>query len=1261
MSLTKRLTGPYGLTRQDPSVEKASAGGSLLYELENYLIDQGVLSTREGLTRLSADALETVSGTATAGSSGSDLRDATALQFTSDMVGCVITNTTDASTGVVTAYTSTSRITAALSGGTDNSWTSGDAYVIAYPILALHRFYGLNQNTGAEIKELYCAVKDKLKRWSGSAWVDFYMPPGVTLTRNVKGTFEQVKDRTYYSNGVDPVLCIKKDDLQVYEAGIPDPNREVVIDDCESDTAWTLAGVPASGPGAYDTNKCRKFPDAGFDRHTKGDYGITIEASDSAADNSKYVTLTKTLSSALDLTWFFKTLSSGTVAATSSGGTKLVATSSVFTAGMVGQQVKNNTDGSTSVIVQYVSGTEVLTSELAGGTDNTWTSTDTFTVGEPSSEQDYIAIDIFRFTKIDIDEVTLELATDSGFSNSYSATIYTDSDFSYTGHQRTLLAQWAMNARSNMLFLARFRKEWFAKTGSPSWASIRYIRIKLRKNHQTTGTGTARITIDNIRLLKTPPLPAEVKLQIATCDQQETWTGAGVIDDYIRATQGQSCKYIPTGVTAAYDWAGTRDFSQYDAGTEIGTGDVLAFDICGTGTEVITSWLVRFIFWDNAATPRRAIGTSTLFENLKQPRKRSILIQDFEYPGTAGGASVGSFDWENVTMMQIQNVSGGAGWPGCYIDNIRIEPAVASKMIDNFIPMDLIALNAAEEVVDYVFRENPLVDRVTDWLFQEWVEKSRQAAGQGAIVYPEWKHGRYKMGDYTMPSLQLMAEAGGAFSATFTAKTDLTEYEDARFNLQAFFHPQDYKDSLWGVKWSEIPATGNDKLSVWISTPDTTAIKKIIFKFFCNKYAEWNSDTTGTHTASSGTKYLEDTSATFTASMLYKRIKNVTKSTIGIITMVIPASDRLSAYNNAGIMTWDAGDQYEVEGWTIGNSGIQVADPDNYYEYEIDFETMFSNLEGVVKNLNKAIGRIETSKGKVNPIEEYFSIRDTSVDYKQVKEKTAAANADYIELYRQIAEEYGVSLVYQDVDAEGDKWWQGVVSWKRDDMTSHLTDETQSMQNICAYKITLVAKNKKAICNFQDLQMERVGPIKGDVMYKVVLEDEQGWLGPASDASKRVNVDGASVNLSDIYVPYDTRIARKRIYRTDSTGVFRYVDTIDRTCTSYLDEIPEELLGETIEPDYHKPPRASIMRKVDNKMAYARVIDRNGRYKPSTIYISEAFAPHRCSDFNIFDVLPDDGQRITGIEWYYGTYLVWKENSFFTVDPENYRYIPRDR
>jgi hypothetical protein len=92
------------------------------------------------------------SGSATAGSATTTLIDA-AASFASSYVGHSIRNITDGSNALITAVTSTTQLTATLSGGSDNNWTSGDTYKInrAGYVPYLYRETAMAENTETNV------------------------------------------------------------------------------------------------------------------------------------------------------------------------------------------------------------------------------------------------------------------------------------------------------------------------------------------------------------------------------------------------------------------------------------------------------------------------------------------------------------------------------------------------------------------------------------------------------------------------------------------------------------------------------------------------------------------------------------------------------------------------------------------------------------------------------------------------------------------------------------------------------------------------------------------------------------------------------------------------------------------------------------------------------------------------------------------------------------------------------------------------------
>ncbi|MBA7697274.1 hypothetical protein ES703_105937 [subsurface metagenome] len=484
--------------------------------------------------------------------------------------------------------------------------------------------------------------------------------------------------------------------------------------------------------------------------------------------------------------------------------------------------------------------------------------------------------------------------------------------------------------------------------------------------------------------------------------------------------------------------------------------------------------------------------------------------------------------------MLVQN--DGFSW--LYMDNVRIEPASASKMLNNFMPLDLIVMDVIHRGIDHFFPEGGVVDTITDFLFQAYANFTRQAVGQGTMVFPEYTHGRYKIGDYSLASMQLQVDAGGAMTVTFIQNDDLTEYEEFNFNLDGFLFPkQNDTGNPLGIDWVEVSGTPTDEFSIWISTPDIMDIAKIIFRFYANANASFK-EGEGTHVGGDGSVALLKADGGmenwFQAGIVGKRIRNESwvpghaGERWGIVGWVL--GNLLGAWG----MVWNTDDVFTVD--TYGGGGFDLVgkptpSADNYYEYVLDTNTMFGSLGGAVKGYNKAL------------------------EYPAENEETLIAA-------RELAKEYGLQRVYK--EDKGDGWWQGLLTWKRKDMIPHLQAGSpwSSLQCIAAHEIIVQASSKKnAIVNFQDYKLTKKGAVKGEgITYKIKLEDEMGYLGPASEPSSKITVTGSDVSLADIVIPYDTRIVRKRIYRTDSLGIFRYLDTIDRIETSYLDQIPEELL-----------------------------------------------------------------------------------------------------
>lgn len=90
------------------------------------------------------------SGSHTGSNDASVLTDSTKNWVANELVGLTITNTSDGSSGAITANTETT-VTATLSGGTENDWDTSDAYEIRHPdytnaVTIINRIKTLNPN-----------------------------------------------------------------------------------------------------------------------------------------------------------------------------------------------------------------------------------------------------------------------------------------------------------------------------------------------------------------------------------------------------------------------------------------------------------------------------------------------------------------------------------------------------------------------------------------------------------------------------------------------------------------------------------------------------------------------------------------------------------------------------------------------------------------------------------------------------------------------------------------------------------------------------------------------------------------------------------------------------------------------------------------------------------------------------------------------------------------------------------------------------------
>ena len=201
---------------------------------------------------------------------------------------------------------------------------------------------------------------------------------------------------------------------------------------------------------------------------------------------------------------------------------------------------------------------------------------DNFEDGTTSSATDFITFNIYRYDKKAIKELKVMFSTDNGgaFTNYFFVplvqgenTDLEDNDESapwsqWDFQQNTPMSQWGINPYDNQLFRIRVRKQWFAQVGSPpGWSSITTVRVSLVADSQASSDNPAMVTIDDIQLLKTPPIAKDYRVQWASFEEEEVGSTYGWLNntatltrcDFNRqlAKEGVSCLIVSGGNSTA--------------------------------------------------------------------------------------------------------------------------------------------------------------------------------------------------------------------------------------------------------------------------------------------------------------------------------------------------------------------------------------------------------------------------------------------------------------------------------------------------------------------------------------------------------------------------------------------------------------------------------------------------------------------------------------------------------------------------------------
>ena len=147
-----------------------------------------------------------------------------------------------------------------------------------------------------------------------------------------------------------------------------------------------------------------------------------------------------------------------------------------------------------------------------------------------------------------------------------------------------------------------------------------------------------------------------------------------------------------------------------------------------------------------------------------------------------------------------------------------------------------------------------------------------------------------------------------------------------------------------------------------------------------------------------------------------------------------------------------------------------------------------------------------------------------------------------------------------------------------------------------------------------------------------------------SDPSATLTVTSKHIDLSGFPVPTDSQVDTFCIYRTTAGGmVYQKVAEVPSTTTAYTDTLTDLQLGIAVSIFRDVPPQCEYLELYNGMLLYT------GLASPyqNRVMPSEVLFPEAVSQFNVYDLDPEDNDQITGIRSFGQAIAVYKNNSLF--------------
>jgi len=813
----------------------------------------------------------------------------------------------------------------------------------------------------------------------------------------------------------------------------------------------------------------------------------------------------------------------------------------------------------------------------------------TFTDGTDCGDSDYVAFELYRFDKRVINEIEIRCgerdAGTAGIStNYYNAFVTVTCDTTdldgntwdnWAPIQNTVQAQWATNPYDNQMFRVRIRKSHFGHEGTATWSAISAVQFGMKSGKASTSR-PAKISVDNIRILKSPPVIRSNRIQCATFERQESGSALGWLNNTATgskadfnntfAREGASCISVPDEASAVLTFATPKDFSTFPDGSTGDTSCVLRCNLSwkSFGYQAAFAWVnftpPMITFRDD--TGKSATCTIFTMGNLEGGGKTTQVLMKWADGAEGSWEQEVGFDWTSISKIRVSGPEYVGKTPTpFYFDDLRIErPLDAHQPIFVFEPIERFAIDAVSEFLKSQYKDLAwaieLAEEGVKWFFGNL---KYQTYGMGWMTYPDYEHSSFGIAGCT---LHAYGSKNFGCRFKFNSTHDLSTYV---VPVSQYPPVWDVKNGQYGpVEFVDIPANDSDLYSIWISAPP-------------------------------------------------EEIENIEKITIRI----------------------------------YGNLGGAI-DQDVYLEYVI-------TAEEIVK--------VQQEQG---PAQKEFN--ESWEQLKKGLKENPAETLNHVGNILREGEDGSIEFIKEGIRSLGrDRggWHYGTFEWKRKDMHVVQDSSTQrefDLSTVRGIGVEVTARGAGCTICVDNFFMSKQGNLNGKYWYKVMLEDAEGNLSPATESSFPTTLNQEDAVLSDIYVPTGPnkhRVKNKRIFRMGGMSTeWRFSGNCGVNIQDYFDMVPDDKLGLLMPEDAFAPPRCKVMKSIGNVMYYGNIThDRLDEVFPYRLYKSEPFIPFRVRDTDAIDIPEDKGAGIVNFEELYNQIAIWTPDSLWTV-PVGFKGVP---